>query len=121
MSPEFLEAEDVVEIHHQQIELFGGLDGIRDLALLDSALAQPMAAFGGQFLHEDLFAMATAYLFHIVSHHPFIDGNKRTALIAGLTFLGINEHLIDRSSPLLDDATKADSTRPGLPTFSVPL
>ena len=76
MNPEFLDIEDVIEIHRQQIEEIGGLDGIRDVRLLDSALAQPMAAFGGQFLHADLFSMAAAYLFHIVSNHAFIDAKS---------------------------------------------
>jgi death on curing protein len=66
-----------------------------------------MAAFGGEFLHEDLFAMAAAYLFHIVSNHPFIDGNKRTGLAAALIFLEINGHPIEKSGPLLYDATMA--------------
>jgi death on curing protein len=107
MNPEFLDAEDVIEIHRRQLEEFGGLNGVRDAALLDSALAQPTAAFGGRFLHEDLFAMAAAHLFHIVANHPFIDGNKRTGLVAALTFLDINGHPIDQSGPLLYDATMA--------------
>ena len=66
------------------------MTGVRDHALLESALAQPGAAFGGEFLHVDLFAMAAAYLFHIVKNHPFLDGNKRTGLIVAITFLAIN-------------------------------
>ena len=58
-------------------------------------------------LPKDLFALAAAYLFHIVSNYPFIDANKRTDLIAALTFLAINGHPIDKSSPLLYDATMA--------------
>src|SRR4051794_3707052 len=101
MSPRFLDMDVVIKIHRQQIEATGGLDGIRDLGLLDSALAQPMAAFSGEFLHADVFAIAAAYLFHIVLNHPFINANKRTGLIAALTFLGISGHLIDKPSPLL--------------------
>ena len=84
-----------------------------------------MAAFGGEFLHEDLFAMAAAYLFHIVSNHAFIDGNKRTGLAAALTFLEINGHPIDKSSPLLYDATMAVAEgkldKAEIADFSVPL
>ncbi len=105
MNPEFLDVDDVIEIHELQLSEFGGLSGIRDGQLLDSALAQPMASFGGQFLHEDLFAMASAYLFHIVMNHVFVDGNKRTGLVAALTFLDINGRPIGDPSPLLYSAT----------------
>ncbi len=78
MSLEFLTLEDVLEIHALQLARYGGADGLRDPGLLESALAQPQASFGGDFVHESLFAMAAAYLFHIVSNHAFVDGNKRT-------------------------------------------
>ena len=90
MNPEFLEIEDVLEIHAMQLERFGGSEGLRDLGLLESALAQPSASFENEYLHDGLFEMAAAYLFHIVSNHPFVDGNKRTGLICALTFLRIN-------------------------------
>ncbi|HWE94258.1 MAG TPA: type II toxin-antitoxin system death-on-curing family toxin [Tepidisphaeraceae bacterium] len=86
----FLTLDEVLELHVAQIELFGGSAGLRDLGLLESALAQPMQAFGGQYLHEDLAAMAAAYLYHIVSNHPFLDGNKRTGTDAAIVFLEIN-------------------------------
>jgi death-on-curing protein len=57
---------------------------------LQSALAQPEAIFGGQYLHNDIYKLAAAYLFHIVKNHPFIDGNKRVSLEAALVFLAIN-------------------------------
>lgn len=105
MNPEFLDIDDVIEIHRLQLAEFGGLDGIRDMGLLDSAIAQPRATFGGDFLHEDLFAMAAAYLFHMVKNHPFLDGNKRTGLLAATTFLDINGCPLKRSSPFLYSAT----------------
>lgn len=107
MSPEFLDGDDVIEIHRRQIQVFGGHDSIRDAAFLDSALAQPMTAFGGHFLHSDLFTMAAAYLFRIARNHPFIDGNKRTALAAALTFLDLNEHPVPESGQTRYDATMA--------------
>lgn len=64
--------------------------GIRDIHLLESALAQPEASFGGEWLHNDLFEMASAYAFHICQNHAFVDGNKRTALDVALTFLEAN-------------------------------
>lgn len=86
----FLEMSDLLESHAFQIATYDGSDGIRDRALLESALAQPQATFGGTYLHPDLFSMAAAYLFHIVSNHPFVDGNKRVGLEAALVFLEIN-------------------------------
>ena len=60
------------------------------MGLLDSAISQPRATFGGQLLHADVFEMAAAYLYHIVQNHPFLDGNKRAGAVAALTFLDIN-------------------------------
>lgn len=60
------------------------------MALLESAIAQPESRAGGQWLHADIFEMAAAYAFHICKNHPFLDGNKRTALDAALVFLEIN-------------------------------
>lgn len=88
--PSFLTLAEVVEIHSNQIQLYGGTDGIRDIHLLQSALAQPEASFGGAWLHEDIFEMAAAYAFHLCQNHPFLDGNKRTALASALVFLDIN-------------------------------
>lgn len=87
---DFLTVEDVLAIHEQQIERFGGTSGLRDSGLLESAVAQPQMAFGGDYLHDGLFAMAAAYLFHLASNHPFVDGNKRIGLSAALVFLDIN-------------------------------
>lgn len=98
MIVEFLELDDVLTIHADQLTVFGGGDGLRDQGLLESALAQPQATFGGKFVHEDVFAMAAAYLFHIVSNHPFVDGNKRTGLLAALVFLDQNGISIESHS-----------------------
>jgi death-on-curing protein len=82
---------EVVEIHRDQIERYGGRVGIRDAGLLESAVSMPQAAMGGEYLHGDVFEMAAAYLFHIVKNHPFVDGNKRTGAVAALVFLEIND------------------------------
>ncbi len=95
MNPVFLSLGEVLEIHRDQIERYGGDPGIRDLGLLQSALAMPAAGFGGRYLHSDLFEMAAAYLFHIVQNHPFVDGNKRTGAVAALVFLSLNDIEID--------------------------
>jgi death-on-curing protein len=89
--PVFLTLGEVIEIHRDQIERYGGDPGLRDLGFLQSAMAMPSAGFGGRYLHTDLFEMAAAYLFHITQNHPFIDGNKRTGAVASLVFLSLNE------------------------------
>jgi death-on-curing protein len=89
--PEFLEVQDVLLIHRDQIDRYGGEDGIRELSLLESAVAQARASFGGEPLHSDVFEMAAAYLYHIVQNHPFVDGNKRTGLVSALMFLDFND------------------------------
>lgn len=91
MEPLFLALDEVLEIHAQQIELYGGSDGVRDPAGLESAVATPMTTFGGQFLRSTIPSMAAAYLFHICQNHPFVDGNKRTGANAAITFLLIND------------------------------
>ena len=90
MTPVFLSLAEVLEIHCDQIERYEGPAGLRDLGLLQSALAMPAAGFGGRYLHGDLVEMAAAYLFHIVQNHPFIDGNKRTGTVAAIVFLALN-------------------------------
>jgi len=90
VDPQFLTLEEVLAIHEDRIRKYGGSSGVRDLGLLESAIGTVMATFGGEFLHETLFEMAAAYLFHMCRNHPFIDGNKRTALACALAFLRLN-------------------------------
>ena len=90
MRPVFLSVDDVVDIHRDQIRRYGGAAGIREPSLLQSAVAQASATFDGKYLHRDLFEMASAYLFHIVMDHPFLDGNKRTGAAAALVFMLVN-------------------------------
>lgn len=88
--PAFLTLSEVLRFHDYQIKRFGGETGLRDAGLLESAINQPHATYGGQWLHKDLFEMAAAYAFHVCKNHPFLDGNKRTALACALVFLEIN-------------------------------
>jgi death on curing protein len=103
--PEFLDVEDVIEIHATQLQVHGGPTGLRDRGLLESAVAQPPSWFGGQYAHDGLFAMAAAYLFHIVRNHPFVDGNKRTGMLAAVVFLDVNGISIARPSEALYELT----------------
>ena len=77
-------------IHAEALAKFGGSDGVRDMALLESAVAAPQAGYAGKSVYADLAEMAAAYLFYLCRNHPFLDGNKRTALGACLVFLRLN-------------------------------
>lgn len=102
---EFLTLAEVIEIHADQIEHYGGTGETRDINLLSSAVAMPYASFSGDFFHGDIYEMAAAYAFHICQNHPFIDGNKRTALAAFLVFLDINGISVSDSEGKLYEAT----------------
>ena len=85
-----LTVEIVLEIHAEAIARFDGLDGVRETALLESAVAAPQASFSGQSPYKDLAEVAAACLFYLCRNHPFVDGNKRTALGACIVFLRLN-------------------------------
>jgi death-on-curing protein len=86
--PEWLGLAIVLDFHSEQLSLFGGADGVRDLGLLESALARPINKFA--YGETDLAALAAAYGFGIARNHAFVDGNKRTALASMIVFLGLN-------------------------------
>lgn len=86
--PVWVDLEIVLDIHEEQLALFGGPSGVRDTGLLESALARPQNRFA--YGDQDLAALAAAYAFGIVKNHPFVDGNKRTALATLFVFLGLN-------------------------------
>ena len=88
--PKFLSTLVVLALHQDMVAAFGGAIGVRDEGLLDSALAQPKATFGGEFLHSTIYEQAAACLYHLSRNHPFINGNKRTACAAMETFLELN-------------------------------
>jgi len=85
-----LTIEIVVEIHAEALAKFGGLNGIRDSNLLASAVLAPQSSFGGKSPYIDIVDVAAAYLFYICRNHPFLDGNKRTAMMAAIVFLRLN-------------------------------
>lgn len=86
----FLSVTDVLTLHEDTIRHEGGMPGLRDPGLLESAVLMPQQQFDGRYLHDGLAAMAAAYLFHIAQNHAFRDGNKRTAVLAALVFLDVN-------------------------------
>ena len=97
----FLSFEDVMVILDDQIKNYGGINGVRDTKLLDSAISLPESSFDGVYLHKSIPAMATAYVFHICQNHPFLDGNKRVALASSLVFLDINDYVFECEQDIL--------------------
>jgi death-on-curing protein len=95
-----LTVEAVKAIHREVLAAHGGAAGIRDQTLLESAVAAPQASMMGQPLISDPLEIAAAYLFYICRNHPFLDGNKRTALAACLVFLETNRPLPGRKLPI---------------------
>lgn len=87
----YLSIDQVLMMQRELIAKYGGLEGVREIGLLISALEMPKSAVFGQLLHPTVFDQAAAYLFHIVKNHPFFDGNKRTGVACALTFLEINQ------------------------------
>ena len=86
--PIWLAVDLVIDIHSEQLALFGGPDGLRDRGLLESALARPINKFA--YGETDLGSLAASYAFGIARNHPFIDGNKRVSFAALIVFLGLN-------------------------------
>ena len=89
----YLIVSAVRAIHTEVLRAHGGSPGIRDLALLESAIAAPQATTMGKLLISEPIEIAAAYLFYICGNHPFVDGNKRTALASCLVFLAENQLL----------------------------
>lgn len=119
--PTFLTLDEVLALHAEQIQLYGGSAGVRDLGLLESAVASPRATFGGELLHGTVPEMAAAYLFHLVRNHPFVDGNKRTGLAAAIAFLGLSglwlEADPDELTELVLGVARGDTSRAEVAEF----
>jgi death-on-curing protein len=94
-----LSVEAVLAIHAEVLRASGGGAGLRERSLLESAVAAPRASFGGEPLIRDTVEIAAAYLYYLCRNHPFVDGNKRTALAAALVFLQANGRLRDAGRP----------------------
>lgn len=91
----FLSISEVLMVLENQITNYGGIYGVRDLNLLNSAIYMPQASFQGEYLHKTIPSMAAAYAYHICQNHPFVDANKRVALAVSLVFLDINGYMLD--------------------------
>ena len=99
----FFEYEQVVKIHRSLIEKTGGMDGIRDAQLLDSALKTPFQTFGGNNLYPDILDKASQLCYSLIENHPFIDGNKRIGVHLMLLFLKLNNIEVNYSQQELVD------------------
>lgn len=86
----YLTVAQVLAIHDQMIKRFGGSHGIRDIGLIESAVARPKGGFGKEEFYKDLFTKAAALLQSLLKNHAFVDGNKRTSLTSAAIFLKIN-------------------------------
>ncbi|HUO57864.1 MAG TPA: type II toxin-antitoxin system death-on-curing family toxin [bacterium] len=121
MTPEFLTLDQVLVIHENQIKLYGGESGLRDMGLLQSALAMPSSGYGEEYFHKDLYEMAAAYLFHFVKNHPFVDGNKRVGLVAAYVFLRLNGIVLTADNEAAEKITletaQGKTEKPALAAF----
>lgn len=102
MEPEFLEWEELIALHERSLAEHGGAEGLRDRRAVESALHAPKADF--YYSSADLFGIAAAYAYHIAQAQAFVDGNKRTAISAALTFLELNGVDADEEADVLYDA-----------------
>lgn len=106
----FISTTRVLYIHDQMVRKFGGSHGVRDIGLVESAVARPQATFGGQYLYGSIFDKAAALLQSLLKNHPFVDGNKRTALTSAAIFLKLNNiHLINNHAEEVEFAVKVDN------------
>ncbi len=121
MNIRFLGLDEVLALQRDQIELYGGVGGVRDLGLLESAVATAEASFDGAYLHGTRPEMAAAYFFHLAQNHPFVDGNKRIAAAALFMFLYLNDlELVcdeDQLVKLAVGVAKGELTKPAVSIF----
>jgi death-on-curing protein len=121
MAVAFLTIDEVLAIHAHQIDRYRGSLGIRDIGLLESALAMPRATFSGQDLHSTLYEKGAAYLFHIVKNHPFVDGNKLVGLATCVVFLALNGRRVRATNDALVElvlgVAGGDADKPDVAVF----
>jgi len=101
----YLTAEQVLFIHSRLITETGGMHGVRDLSMLESAIARPAASFDDKDLYPDLFGKAASLMESLINNHPFVDGNKRTGISAAALFLRINGFKITAKPDDLESRT----------------
>lgn len=100
---EYLDVAHVIAMHEVLIQKYGGIQGIRDKGLLESAVMQPQQSAFGEDIFPDIFSKAAAYAYYISENQPFLDGNKRSATAAAITFLRMNGYNLNASDKDLYD------------------
>ncbi len=106
----YLSPQQILAIHDQLVRRFGGSLGLRDIGLLESGAARPQASFDGQYLYSTIFEMAAALLHSLLKNHPFVDGNKRTALTSTGIFLKLNGYkLVNKHKEELEFALQVEN------------
>ena len=115
----FLSLDEVLAIHHEEVQKFGGHHGIRDFNLLDSAVHRPQTSFMGEDLYPTLFDKAASLLHSILMNHAFIDANKRTAIVSTARFLYLNSYKITmEQKEVVEFALKVESKQMNLSQIS---
>ncbi len=111
----YLSFDQVLAVHKEEIEVWGGSQGLRDLGLLESALARPQVSFGGEDLYQTIFLKAAALMHLLILNHAFVDGNKRTGMVATAGFLYLNGWVLKlERGELLSAALKVESKQWGI-------
>lgn len=111
----YLTVKDVLLLHELQIEIHGGSHGLRDLGLLESAVARPQSTFGGQDLYPDIFMKGAALVHSLLLNHQFVDGNKRTAMYSVMAFLELNGYeFVAEQKEVVDTAMWIENKKPEL-------
>lgn len=115
----YLSAKDVLLLHSMAIDESGGSHGLRDLGLLESAVARPQSSFGGEDLYPNIFLKAAALIHGLLRNHAFIDGNKRTSMYSAMTFLELNGYKFDaKQKEVVDFALKVENERTSVAEIS---
>lgn len=108
----YLSIKDVLLLHNMVIDASGGLHGLRDLGLLESALARPQSSFGGDDLYPTIFLKTGALVHSLLHNHPFVDGNKRTSVFSAMTFLELNGYKFEvKQKEMVDYVLKIENEK----------
>lgn len=115
----YISPDEVLAIHQEMINKFGGSHGLRDIGLLYSAIYRPQASFAGEDLYVSVFAKAAALVHSLLLNHPFVDGNKRIAYVSCARYLYINGYALKASSSEIISFTKnVENKKPSIETIS---
>ena len=115
----YLTVKDVLLLHDIAIDKFGGSHGLRDLGLLESAVARPQSSFGGEDLYPTIFLKAGALVHSLLMNHQFVDGNKRTAMFSVMTFLELNGYkFVAKQKEVVNAALWIENKKPTIEAIS---